>query len=304
MHSGFEIAAGLLLAASIVQGSRACDSALKPRPQSILRFYDSDSFGRLGVKGLGDNVHILDQYRCYDLTFLRNKHLFIYFNTAQQNDGTGPDTGPTYVGAVIVRTFSGKEFDRGPYSAYFYRNTSTKNRDASKWAHDVGVQASPESSSWAPANSFAILNDRYVSDEPVAAPSLVELDRQMQLTTSQAVKQLRQWHALVVTPESNGFRILHNSAQSDGRWKINFKASAINESYLIIRNYLVKYQASPNPTRDVFFDVGAQDADCVYIKLVAPGDALSTFTLQRSGDANDVITLKMNESATCPAPAD
>jgi hypothetical protein len=295
MRPAITICGGLLLLALIARESPACDSAQRPRPQSILRFYNSDSFGQLGVKGLGDNLHILDQYQCYDLSFLRKKRLSLYFNNALQSD----ETEPTYVGAIVVRTFVGKEHKEGPYSAYLYRNSSTKKSSVSKWAHRIDVQDTVDRDSWGAANSFSILNDKYDPDRPLGAPSLADLLRQMQISTSQAVEQLRQWHALVVTPESGGFRVHHNSAQSDNQWHIGLSGSAADGGYLIARNYLIKYQPSPNPTPDVFFQVGAQDADCVYIKLVAPGDALSTFALRREGASSNVMTLKMNENAAC-----
>jgi hypothetical protein len=105
--------------------------------------------------------------------------------------------------------------------------------------------------------------------------------------------------ALVVTPDSGGFRVLYNSARSDGRWQIGLGSSALAQGYLIVRNYLIKYQPSANPRPDAFFKAGASDADCVYIRLVAPGDTLSRFALRRVQGSSDIITLKMKSDAAC-----
>jgi hypothetical protein len=249
---------------------------------------------------LGDNLHILDEYHCYDFSFLRNKYLSIYFNNTLKNE----ESEPTYVGAIVLRTFTGKEYKEGPYSAYFFRNSSNKISSVSKWAHRIDAQHAADRDSWGAENSFRVLTDKYDSDRPVGAPNLADLLRQMQFSSSHAnEQQLRRWHALVVIPEAKGFRVRHNSAQADSRWHIDLGTRADDGDYLIIRNYLIKYQASPSPTPDVFFYVGAQDANCVYIKLIAPGDALSTFALRRrEGDASDVITLKMKEKAVCNLP--
>lgn len=293
MRSRAAIGAGLLLSMTI-QPSLACDSAQRPSPQSILRFYQSESFGRLGVKGPGDHVYILNEYRCYDLSFLRNKNLSIYFNNAARND----HAAPTYVGAVIVRTFSKGSPQGGQYTGYLYRNALTKHQGTSRWAHRANPQESERDPRGA-ASDFVILNDEYDSEEALIATSSAGLDHEMQLSTSQAVERLRQWHALVVTPDSGGFRVVHNSAQSDGRWQIGLRASDLAQGYLIARNYLIKYQASANPKRDAFFKAGASDADCVYIRLVAPGDTLSTFALRRVQGSSDIITLKMKSDAAC-----
>ena len=291
MHS--RAAIGLLLS-MIVQPALACDSAQKPSPQSISRFYQSESFGRLGVKGPGDHVYIVNEYRCYDFSFLRNKNLSIYFNNAARND----NAVPTYVGAVIVRTFSKGSPQGGQYTGYLYRNALTKQQSTSKWAHRANLQDG-ERDPRGGAAEFVILSDEYDSDEALTATSSAGLDHEMQLSTSQAVERLRQWHALVVTPDSGGFRVLHDSARSDGRWQIGLQASALAQGYLIVRNYLIKYQPSANPKRDAFFRAGASDADCVYIRLVAPGDTLSTFALRRVQGSSDVITLKMKADAAC-----
>jgi hypothetical protein len=298
MRRGFTVPGSLLLLCVAVQESAACEAAHTPHGQSIVRFYDSESFGRLGVKGLGDNLYILDRYQCYEISFLRNKNLSIYFNSTVQ----GEVPGPTYVGAVIARAFSPKGASEGQYSAYFYRNSSTKSGGESKWAHAIDAQGSLDHDSWGAASSFRLLTDVYDRDQAVRAPSLRDLVRQMQISTSQAADQLKQWHALIVVPESGGFRVQHNSEQSDSRWNIDLADDNPGSSYLIVRNYLVKYQASPNPTPTPFFTVGAQDADCIYIKLVAPGDTLSTFALRRDGGSSDVITLKMKRNAVCREP--
>jgi len=293
MHSRAAIVGGLLLS-MIVQPSLACDSAQRASPQSITRFYQSESFGRLGVKGPGDHVYIVNEYRCYDFSFLRNKNLSIYFNNAARNE----NAEPTYVGAVIVRTFSKGSPQGGQYTGYLYRNALTKQRSTSSWAHRPDLQDSERDSRGAAAE-FTILSDEYDPDEALTATSSAGLDHEMQLSTSRAVERLRQWHALVVTPDSGGFRVLYNSARSDGRWQIGLGSSALAQGYLIVRNYLIKYQPSANPRPDAFFKAGASDADCVYIRLVAPGDTLSRFALRRVQGSSDIITLKMKSDAAC-----
>src|SRR5262249_30738539 len=153
----------------------------------------------------------------------------------------------------------------GQYTGYLYRNSLRKQQSTSKWAH----RANPQDGERGAAAEFVILEDEYDSDEAIVATSSAGLDDAMQLSKSQAVERLRQWHALVVAPDSGGFRVLHNSAQSDGHWQIGLRASALAQGYLIVRNYLIKYQPSTNPKPDVFFKPGASDADCVYIRLVA-----------------------------------
>jgi hypothetical protein len=286
---------GLLLIAH--EGAAlGCDSAPKPRPQSISRFYDSNYYGRLGIRDLGDNLRILDEYRCYDLTFLQNKLLNIYFNNSKVDD-----TEPTYVGALIVRAFSGGEYDRGPYSLFLSRTSATKGD--SKWAQAKDSQATWDRDAMGTTNDFNIVSDKHTPDKEIRAANFQELIRQAQLTTSQAADRLKEWHALVVSPDSDRLRVFRNTTQTDGYWIIDNDVglSRAPRSYFIMRNYLVRYQHSSNPSPAVFFQSGAQDADCVYIKLIAPGDALKDFVIKGTEDANGIITLKMKGNAICRA---
>lgn len=293
---------GWLLSVLAIPAALACDGASKPYSQSISRFYDSGAYGRLGVKGLGENLHILDEYRCYDLYFLRNKLLSIYFNNATMEEGE-----PTYLGATIVRSFSGKESGEGAFSAYVYRNASAKSGGGnSKWARPVNEQVVLEQGASGSATDFNISEDKYAPDTPMTrASNFEELMRQSLLAASPPSVQLKTWHALVVSPDGDQFRVKHNTSQNDGAWSID---SGIGEggppsSYLIVRKYLIKYQNSQRPRREAFFQVGAGDADCVYIRLVAPGDAVKDFAIKGLGASRGFITLKMKSRAICRAPA-
>jgi hypothetical protein len=270
----------------------ACDSAPRPRPQSIVRFYDSQAFGRLGVKALGDNVYILDHYQCYDLSFIRNKSLSLFFNNASKSD----DADATYVGAIVVRTFSRRDYSEGPYAAYLYRNSSANDGGTSKWAH---LKQQAQTPAWGPSSAFEILNGKYDPDDPLRSTSFSDLLKRLQRADADNAAQLKQWHALVVAPDADGYRVLHDTARSDRNWSLMVATPGADNGYTLVRAYLVKYQASESPTARVFFEIGATAADCVYLKLVGPGDAVSELAIQPTNESRDVITLKMRATAVC-----
>ena len=279
----------------VSQAASACNTAPKPRGQSIVRFYDKEGYGQLGVKGLGQHVHILDEYRCYDLSFLRNKNLSIYFN----NIGAAGDASPTFVGAIIVRSFSGKEYKDGPFSGYLYRNESSND---SLWVRPKKDVPALEPDSVRSADEIEKFLTKYES-EVLRAGSLTDLSKLLQSTTSPPDGALTKWHAWVAAPEQDRLQILRNTASTNSAWRINpAVADGAGDRYFLLKAYLVKYRRSTGPTAKPFFESGATSADCVYIKLIAPGDGVSTFALRNVGSSGDFITLKMKSNARCFSP--
>ena len=268
----------------------ACNSAIKPEPQTQLAFYSNDTYGRLGIRH-GQFLWILDQYRCYDLSFLDSTpFLSIYFNNAWDGD----NNEPTYVGAIIVRVFRSGDYQEGPFSAYLYRNTTRRSRTTSKWAHgnaEQGTTASPA--------DLKVLNDELDSEDPIRASNFAELDRLLRLGEKATEARLKEWHSLLIRAQDNGYFVYRDTLKSNTHWTLDSKLKDATGSYLIARSYLIKYQTSSNPQPEVFFQVGAAAADCVYIRLVAPGDSASNFAITGRGR---FISLKMRSDATCVSP--
>lgn len=273
-----------------VQEVAACDSPATARHQTPASFYNKDAYGRLGVKD-GQYLRILDEYRCYDLTSLdRQPLLSIYFNNASDDD----NNEPTYVGAVIIRVFRSGEYQEGPFSAYLYRNTTRIARNTSKWAHgnaELGTKVKPP--------DLKILGDELDSEDAIRGKDFTQLDSLLRLGQPETEARLQDWHSLVVGPQEDGYVVYRNTLKSDTRWALDSKLKNATGSYLIARNYLIKYQTSNNPQPEVYFQTGAAAADCVYIKLIAPGDGVSNFAIAGSGR---FISLKMKRDAKCVTP--
>lgn len=269
----------------------ACDSAIVPETQSLVRFYDKDFFGRLGVvNNNGNFVSILDTNRCYDLSFLRNKFLSIYFNNARDDD----NAEPTYVGALIVRVFRTGQYQEGPFSAYLFRSSALIARSSSKWAH-----ASVEPGNAAPATNFKMLADELNSEEPIVASDFSGLARRLRFGLAETETRLREWHALVVAPKDDGIFVFRDTSKSDSSWTVDPKIKDRLGSYLIARSYLIKYQTNLYPRAEPYFQSGAAAADCVYIKVIGPADDSSGFALGGGG----FISLKMKNDAMCVDPS-
>jgi hypothetical protein len=267
----------------------ACSSAIRPALQTAYKFYDRNAYGRLGIVN-DQYVRILDEYRCYDLSFLSNRYLSIYFNNAKDGD----IHEPTYVGAVIVRVFRSGTYGDGPFSAYLYRNTTNVARRTSKFAH-----GSIEQGAIVSAAELRILPDEYNPDEGIQASSFAQLDQLLRFGSQESEAKLKDWHSLVVAPRDDKYFVHGNTAKSNTSWVLDNKLKDSTGSYLIVRNYLVKYQTSDRPQPEVYFQTGAAGADCVYIRLVAPGDGASSFAIGGSGQ---FITLKMRYDAICVDP--
>lgn len=271
----------------------ACD---KPGGQSFRHFYNTDTFGQLGVKGLGQNVHILDQYKCYDFSFLIDKNLRIYFNHA--SEGT---SGPTYVGAIILRVFSSETGENAPFSAYLYRN-STEKGSSSRWAQMKSAAEKPRIGNSYPDADVSFVDEYFDENARLPAKDLAELNELSRKPESPVSTQVKGWHALVLGKGDSGYRLYENTTATGDKW-FGLDVDALGSArYSIIRSYLTKYQASPNPRPQEFFSSGAQSADCVYIKLIAPGDTASSFAIEHPKNSRDFITLKMRKTADCQKP--
>jgi hypothetical protein len=272
----------------------ACDA---PRGQSIRHFYNTEHFGQLGVQGLGQNVHILSQYKCYDLSFLWNKNLRIYFNNASEED----EPRPTYIGAIILRVFAGKGTGRLPFEAYLYRNKS-ETESTSTWASIKSAAGKLRPGSDYQTSEVTILDDYFGDDTVLPVTNLSELNRESRKPDSDVSKQIANWHAAVVGKHEPGYRLYQDTAAGAENWFGIEVTPPASPRYSILRAYLTKYQASPTPRPKVFFTSGARSAECVYIRLIGPGDSVSTLEIERPEGTREFITLKMRKNANCEAP--
>ena len=286
---------GVLMTVSCCPAA-ACDD---PHGQSLRQFYNPDKFGQLGVKGLGLNVHLLDAYKCYDFSFLIHKNLQIYFNNAS----TG-SSRPTYVGALIFRLFSSKNLDEAPFQGYLYRNDSDQ-ASGSDWAQikkSPNVDVVPEVGTSYAEKDLSIVDKYFGENNPLPAKSFEDLNEMNRNEKSDAAKQISDWHALVIAKDGDVYRVYENTARDRKKWfMIDVRPPAASQ-YGILKSYLVKYQSGPNPSWKPFFGSGAEAADCVYIKLVGPGDSVTSFDINRPEQSRDFFTLKMRGTASCEVP--
>jgi hypothetical protein len=287
-------AAALCVVASL-SAAWGCNSAIQPRGNAFRWFYDPDAYGQLGVLGLSNNVHILDEYRCYDLSFLRNKNLRFFFN----NNGTGAQ--PRYIGAIIVRSFAGRPDSDGAYAEYRYRNSTNDTRGSSQWVHREPNDPPARKGEFVSKQGVNVLSGEYSPDDPIQATDWEDLNKKLKLSTSQVRGKLKEWHALVASPKNSGFLIDDDSSMSDAGWQVDptIKHRPSEPHYFIVRTYLVKFQDSPNPRAEYFFQSGAEKADCVYVKLVASGDFITQLAIKNETGGPDMIVLKMSKRAVC-----
>ena len=286
----------LLCSIAFLIGVKPAVACNEPAGQSLRQFYRSDKFGQLGVKGLGLNVHLLDKYKCYDFSFLIDKTLRIYFDNSSENIAP-----PSYVGAIILRVFSGKTGEETPFSAYLYRNNSEFN-SSSHWGQMKSGAEKPRLGNSYSDKDVSIVDEYFNENVPLQANSLVELNELSRKPESMVSAQIKSWQALVFGKQDPGYLLYEDPAAVGDKWfGLDLDAPG-SPHYSIIRSYLIKYQASPRPQPQEFFQTGAQSADCVYIKLIAPGDTVLSFAIEHPENSRNFIALKMRKSAQCQTP--
>lgn len=253
-------------------------------------------YGQLGtllVRLDAARYYVIDKAGCYDLSGqkLRGQIEIVFDHQVQDSSSTIP----TYVGFQVVRAVPNLDYNY----LKFYRNESTDSK--SHWLlpkpvdaiGNVAVDDRLTAQNAVPARS-EFQRELYNKDNPKALLGELNTDN---LDTF--LGHVGDWHALIATGQgANVWNVVENSAQDSESWHLSpADAEKIAGKHKwVVNNLILKFTPSVRPKSPVYFMVGAENVDCIYIRPIAHADHLTRFRIASP------VTLKIRRGATCEDP--
>ena len=302
-HFGGSIVA--VFVASSMQEAVSCTAPKDFEPATKSDFYNPKKYGALGVKNGDDPLEfaIITSADCFSAGWLGQRKLKFYFNNRVDPQDS---YDPHFLGVIVVRTFH----DRWSADAsrntdkflYFVRNGTKESSDYS-WAttQPVTQLQHVESGVPYPTDTVKIISERFEPESHLSLDSLGEIPGVLGNLNQELVSG---WHAIIVSKPvttDTDKTVLSNSYEGRDFFNINSEYMDLTDTKTIaVRAYLIKFTDSPSNSKrppEIFFDVGTNNADCVYIKVFKSGGDGTLLKSVRSGI--DFATLQVNPKYKC-----
>jgi hypothetical protein len=285
------LAAALAIAVLGLGEARAnCDDPMRPQVMSPQEFKETP-LGTLALGYTGGRFLAFKTLGCYDMSSFGIRDRRFYLNTTQ------PDVEPSYLAAMVSRSFSVAQGNFPALSLELFRNGSERNRDE-VWIDADEQEAQYRAGSRISGSEFNVLYSEYDPQTPI---DVAAAGGYSQMDISGSHSSFETWHALLsqvsgVPDPQEGYRVLANSRKS-----INVLTEGIealrNDGVATLRTkaYLIKFTASPEPSFDRDM-LRPGPGDCLYIKYRIGGNTEPP--IESRGSA-DMLVLKMARGAVC-----